>query len=159
MSREKFYHRRFGKKIITKTKSLMPPPPPNPKWSAPQGLHYFVSCQPPRSFRASFLDPFSPPSSLSLSLELARLTGCKFRMDVLSLVRYRCYDHDILQSCGWLGILILCFGFDYFCQRGNLATQLCCLDDKFIMPRNVRKNSQILRNPLKFAFLTIFGCK
>ena len=24
---------------------------------------------------------------------------------------------------------------------------------------NVGKNSQILRNPLKFAFLTIFGCK
>ena len=27
------------------------------------------------------------------------------------------------------------------------------------MPQNVGKNSQILRNPLKFAFLTIFGCK
>ena len=24
---------------------------------------------------------------------------------------------------------------------------------------SVGKNSQILRNPLKFAFLTIFGCK
>ena len=45
-----------------------------------------------RSFRATFLDPFSPPSSLSLSLEL----GWKSRMDVLSPVCYRCYDHGTL---------------------------------------------------------------
>ena len=34
-----------------------------------------------------------------------------------------------------------------------------CLGGRIITPRNVGKNSQILRNPLKFAFLTIFGCK
>ena len=34
-----------------------------------------------------------------------------------------------------------------------------CLGGKIITPRNVGQNSQILRNPLKFAFLTIFGCK
>ena len=105
-------------------KKILPPPlSAKVKWSAPYRLHYFASCQPPRSFRATFLDPFSPPSSLSLSLELARLTGCKSRMDVLLLVCYRCYDHDKLQimACfisGWLGILILCFGFDYYRQRG-----------------------------------------
>ena len=151
---------------------MRPHPASKVKWSAPYKLHYFVSCQPPRSFRATFLDPFPPPSSLSLSLELGRLTGCKSWMDVLSLVCYRCYDHDTQQSCGkqincklsyfisgQLGILMLCFSFDYYCQPGNLASLLGCLDDRFIMPRNVGKNSQIQRNPLKFAFLTIFGCK
>ena len=128
MSGEKFYHRRFGKKFSPKPNHFPPPlPSAKVKWSAPYRLHYFASFQPPRSFRATFLDPFSPPSSLSLSLELARLTGCKSRMDVLLLVCYRCYDHDKLQimACfisGWLGILILCFGFDYYRQRGNLAS-------------------------------------
>ena len=35
----------------------------------------------------------------------------------------------------------------------------CRLGGRFIIPHNVSKNSQILRIPLKFAFLTIFGCK
>ena len=45
------------------------------------------------------------------------------------------------------------------CQRGNRAKKRGWLGGRIIMPRNVGKNSQILRNPLKFAFLTIFGCK
>ena len=45
------------------------------------------------------------------------------------------------------------------CQRGNRAKKRGCLGGRIITPRNVGKNSQILRNPLKFAFLTIFGCK
>ena len=47
----------------------------------------------------------------------------------------------------------------FHCQRGNRATKRGCLGGRIITPRNVGKNSQILRNPLKFAFLTIFGCK
>ena len=46
-----------------------------------------------------------------------------------------------------------------YCQRGNRAKKRSCLGGRFKIPRNVGKNSQILRNPLKFAFLTIFGCK
>ena len=34
-----------------------------------------------------------------------------------------------------------------------------CLGGRIITSRNVGQNSQILRNPLKFAVLTIFGCK
>ena len=45
------------------------------------------------------------------------------------------------------------------CQRGNRAKKRGFLGGRIITPRNVGKNSQILRNPLKFAFLTIFGCK
>ena len=45
------------------------------------------------------------------------------------------------------------------CQRGNRAKTRGCLGGRIITPRNVGKNSQILRHPLKFAFLTIFGCK
>ena len=45
------------------------------------------------------------------------------------------------------------------CQRGSRAKKRGCLGGRIITPRNVGKNSQILRNPLKFAFLTIFGCK
>ena len=45
------------------------------------------------------------------------------------------------------------------CQRGNRAKKPGCLGGRIITPRNVGKNSQILCNPLKFAFLTIFGCK
>ena len=51
------------------------------------------------------------------------------------------------------------------CQRGNRAKKRDCLGGRIIMPRNVGKNSEILRNPLKFAFLTIcdppqeFGAK
>ena len=45
------------------------------------------------------------------------------------------------------------------CQRGNRAKKRGCLGGRIITPRNVGKNSQILCNPLKFAFLTIFGCK
>ena len=45
------------------------------------------------------------------------------------------------------------------CQRGNRAKKRGCLGGSFIIPRNVGKNSKILRNPLKFAFLTIFWCK
>ena len=45
------------------------------------------------------------------------------------------------------------------CQRGNRAKKRGWLGGRIITPRNVGKNSQILRNPLTFAFLTIFGCK
>ena len=45
------------------------------------------------------------------------------------------------------------------CQRGSRAKKRGCLGGRIITLRNVGKNSQILRNPLKFAFLTIFGCK
>ena len=45
------------------------------------------------------------------------------------------------------------------CHRGNRAKKRGCLGGRFIIPHDVGKNSQILRNPLKFAFLTIFGCK
>ena len=44
----------------------------------------------------------------------------------------------------------------------NEATELGSEVDicsRIITPRNVGKNSQILRNPLKSAFLTIFGCR
>ena len=44
-------------------------------------------------------------------------------------------------------------------ERGNRAKKRGCLCGRIITPRNVGKNSQILRNPLKFAFLTLFGCK
>ena len=44
------------------------------------------------------------------------------------------------------------------CQRGNRKRR-GCLGGRFLIPRNVSKNSQILRNPIKFAFLTILGCK
>ena len=46
-----------------------------------------------------------------------------------------------------------------YCQRGNRAKKRDCLGGRFKIPYNVGKNPQILRNPLKFAFLTIFGCK
>ena len=46
-----------------------------------------------------------------------------------------------------------------YCQRGNRAKKRGCLGGRFIIPHDVGKTSQILRNPLKFAFLTIFGCK
>ena len=45
------------------------------------------------------------------------------------------------------------------CQRGNRAKKRGWLGGRIITPGNVGKNSQILRNPLKFAFLAIFGCK
>ena len=45
------------------------------------------------------------------------------------------------------------------CQRSNRAKKRGCLGGRIITPRNLGKNSQILGNPLKFAFLTIFGCK
>ena len=38
------------------------------------------------------------------------------------------------------------------CQRSNRAKKPGCLGGRIITPRNVGKNSQILRNPLKFAF-------
>ena len=41
----------------------------------------------------------------------------------------------------------------------NEAIEVASAARRFIIPRNVGKNSQILRDPLKFAFLTIFGCK
>ena len=42
---------------------------------------------------------------------------------------------------------------------GNRAKKRGCLGGRIITPRNVGQYSQILRNPLKFAFLSIFGCK
>ena len=49
--------------------------------------------------------------------------------------------------------------FSIYCRRGNRAKKRGCLGGRFIIPYDVGKTSQILRNPLKFAFLTIFGCK
>ena len=49
--------------------------------------------------------------------------------------------------------------FSIYCRRGNRAKKRGCLGGRFIIPHDVGKTSQILRNPLKFAFLTIFGCK
>ena len=46
---------------------------------------------------------------------------------------------------------------EFNCQRSSRAKKRGCLGGRFIMPRNVGKNSQIRHNPLKFAFLTIFG--
>ena len=40
----------------------------------------------------------------------------------------------------------------YYCQRGNRAKKRGYLGGRFIIPHDVGKNSQILRNPLKFAF-------
>ena len=34
-----------------------------------------------------------------------------------------------------------------YCQRGNRAKKRGCLRGRFIIPRNVGKNPQILRNP------------
>ena len=45
------------------------------------------------------------------------------------------------------------------CQRGNRANKRGCLGGRFIIPRDVGENSQILHKPLKLAFLTIFWCK
>ena len=45
------------------------------------------------------------------------------------------------------------------CQQGNRSKKRGFLGGRIITPGNVGKNSQLLRNPLKFAFLTIFGCK
>ena len=56
-------------------------------------------------------------------------------------------------------IIIIIDYYYHYCQRGNRAKTRGCLSGRFIMPRNVGRNSQILRNPLKFAFLNIFGCK
>ena len=47
----------------------------------------------------------------------------------------------------------------WICQRGNRAKKRGCLGGRIITPRNVGKNLQILRKPLRFAFLTTFGCK
>ena len=44
-------------------------------------------------------------------------------------------------------------------RQRNRAKKQGCLGGRFIIPRSVGKNSQILRIPLKFVFLTIFGCK
>ena len=44
-----------------------------------------------------------------------------------------------------------------YCQRGNRAKKRSCLGGRFKIPRNVGKNSQILRNPLKFAFWPYLG--
>ena len=76
---------------------------------------------------------------------------------------------------GWLDLIRDFFGYSkqsnvrckdkhsisnlFYCQQGNRAKKRCWLGARIITPRNVGKNSQILRNPLKFAFLTIFGCK
>ena len=49
--------------------------------------------------------------------------------------------------------------FSIYCRRGNRAKKRGCLGGRFIIPYDVGKTSQILRNPLKFAFMTIFGCK
>ena len=46
---------------------------------------------------------------------------------------------------------------DNDCQRGNRAKKRGWLGGRIITSRNEGKNSQTLRNPLKFAFLTIFG--
>ena len=50
-------------------------------------------------------------------------------------------------------------GLWVYCQRDNWAKKRGYLGGTFIIPRNVGKNSQILHNPLKFAFLNIFRCK
>ena len=51
------------------------------------------------------------------------------------------------------------FSFFFFetgnCQRGNRAKKRGWVGGRIITPRKVGKNSQILRNPLKYAFLTI----
>ena len=44
-----------------------------------------------------------------------------------------------------------------YCQRNNQAKKRGWLGGRIITPCNVGKTSQILRNPLKFAFLTMFG--
>ena len=44
------------------------------------------------------------------------------------------------------------YGLWVYCQQGNWAKKRGCLGGTFIIPRNVGKNSQILQNPLKFAF-------
>ena len=44
-----------------------------------------------------------------------------------------------------------------YCQRNNQAKKRGWLGGRIITPCNVCKTSQILRNPLKFAFLTMFG--
>ena len=44
-------------------------------------------------------------------------------------------------------------------EATELRSEVASAAARNITPRNVGKNSQILRNPLKFAFLTIFGCK
>ena len=77
-------------------------------------------------------------SSLYFTLEVRRVNAVMF---------YWLYHY-----CK-LGVMCLC------CQRGNRAKKRGCLGGRFIIPHDVGKNSQILRNPLKFAFLTIFGCK
>ena len=43
------------------------------------------------------------------------------------------------------------------CQRGNRGKKRGWLGGRIITPRNVGKNSQILRNPLKFAFWPYLG--
>ena len=47
----------------------------------------------------------------------------------------------------------------FYCPRGNRAKKRGFIGGRFITPHDAGKNSQILRNPLKLAFLTIFGCK
>ena len=45
MSGKKFYHQRFGKQIITQSKSLIAPFPPNPQKSNGRLLRTFLSAR------------------------------------------------------------------------------------------------------------------
>ena len=72
------------------------PPLPTPQMVCSLGASLLRLLPDTTQFSRDFSRSVFPTIFTILSLELARLTGCKFRMDVLSLVRYRRYDHDIL---------------------------------------------------------------
>ena len=84
-------------------------------------------------------------------------------MQVLSRLRRLAivdYSADCVFNPAFYYILFISMSvLSFYCQRGNRAKKRGCLGGRIITPRNVGKSSQILRNPLKFAFLTTFGCK
>ena len=89
----------------------------------------------PKSDRKSLYEPTHPSPSLFFSVVVVQILS--------SVLPFHCFEQLIFNTNNLL-----------FHFSGHNNDELI-----IIIPRNVGKKSQILRNPLKFAFLTIFERK
>ena len=81
--------------------------------------------------------------------------------DVQHYLAYTVKIMELSSKFSWPSVLWYDVEFHHiqvvYCQRNNQAKKRGWLGNRIITPCNVGNTSQILRKPLKFAFLTMFG--
>ena len=85
----------------------------------------------------------TPPSSIFFSVVVVQILS--------SVLLFHCFEQLTFNTNNLL--------FHFSGHNNKLLVASEATELIIIIPRNVGKKSQILRNPLKFAFLTIFGRK